>query len=106
DLVLWRQPAGTDGVAVAVAGQYVVAAFVEVVPFEFDRHVLLVDEDGLADRAQRAEITVPVGALDVEPGCLHRTFRSTRWPASSSASSTARSPAGRRVSKAGSGEAH
>jgi hypothetical protein len=68
DLVLGREPAGADRAVRVVARDHVPASGIEFVPFQFQRHLLLDHEHGLAHAAQVLKIDLVIGRLDAEAG--------------------------------------
>ena len=64
DMPVRQQTSGPDCFACRCSRERVDASLVQVVPFEFLRDTLLVDENGRADRAQRIASFMPADTLD------------------------------------------
>ncbi len=66
DVPIGEQPAGADRIACRILGEYMLAGGIELVPFEFLRHALLLHEHRQAHRPQGVAVARPVGVTQSE----------------------------------------
>jgi uncharacterized protein YbjT (DUF2867 family) len=72
---VFKQGASMAGKTIGIAGDHVMAVRVQLVPFHFQRDVLLDDEHRLAHRAQILEVDGVIGRFDPEIIVWNRVHR-------------------------------
>jgi hypothetical protein len=61
-----QQPPCADWHTVSILGKQVQGTLIESIPFQFQRNLLLLHENGLADLLEPLTVTIPVGPAYAE----------------------------------------